>query len=127
MWSKYLLNIFLNCIKNIQRCQANNDINLNFRSISETHLESNLFEIFKFKESPFLTITCWLKICQANSECLQHLCAETASLSYSKIADILDGKKSVVSRSLTATNEESSSKEISLFKQSSIRLIVEGW
>ena len=100
---------------------------MNFRSISETHLESNLFEIFKFKESPFLSITCWLKICQANSECLQHLCAETASLTYSKIADIFDGKKSFVSRSLTTSKEiDSSSKEISLFKQSSIRLIVEG-
>ena len=106
-----------------KRCQAHNEINLNFRSISDSHVESNLFEIFKFKDSSILSISCWLKICESNSDCLQHLCAETASLSFLKASDIFGNKKSIVTRNVE--KEATLNKEVSIFKQTNIRVIVE--
>jgi hypothetical protein len=106
-----------------KRCQAHNEINLNFRSISDSHVESNLFEIFKFKDSSIISINCWLKICESNSDCLQHLCAETASLSFLKATDIFGNKKSIVTRNVE--KEATLNKEVSIFKQTNIRVIVE--
>ena len=108
------------------RCQAQTEINLSFRSMSDSTLMSNIFEIFKFRESPLLSISCWLKVCAQNSECLQRMCAETAALSFSNSNHLFENRKSKVARNvLRASNDESLGKERSLYKEASIRLVVE--
>ena len=68
-------------------------------------------------------LNCWLKVCAANSECLQRLCAESASLKASPSAEhrgFHGHKKNIFTRNLLNTP-----KEQSLFKEASIVLTVE--
>ena len=85
-----------------------------------------MFEILKFRDSSVLAINCWLKVCEQNSECLQRLCAETAELSFLKSKNLIEPHISLVNQNLIRTSrEEVSSKERSMYKEASIRIVVE--
>ena len=44
--------------------------------MSDVHLESNLFEVFKLRTSSVLSLNCWLQVCAIKSKCIQRICPE---------------------------------------------------
>ena len=63
-------------------CPVRNDMvtfNLNFRRISETHVESNVFEVFKLRSSSLMLMNCWVQICAQKNKCLQRVCTPEVS------------------------------------------------
>lgn len=50
---------------------------MNFHSLNDLHLESNVFEVFKLKSSSSVLINCWVQIC--SKKCAPRTCPETNS------------------------------------------------
>jgi hypothetical protein len=77
---------------------------MNFRSVSENHIQSNIFEIFKIPSSKLVQLNCWTKICEDKSKCnTKSLCADLNNIDDSKYY----------------------LKENLIFKETSIRILVE--
>lgn len=67
---------------NHSRCPVRNDMvtfNLNFRRISETHVESNVFEVFRLRSSSLMLMNCWVQICGQRNKCLHRVCTPEAT------------------------------------------------
>jgi hypothetical protein len=47
---------------------------LSFRSVGDSSLESNLFEVFKMPGSPYSLLNCWLQVCTIKSKCIPKIC-----------------------------------------------------
>ena len=61
-------------------CPVRNDystVNLNFRAISDTHVESNAFDIFRLKSSTLILFNCWVQICAKRGKCLNRHCSSS--------------------------------------------------
>lgn len=61
-------------------CTVHNDVvpfNMNFRQITDTHVESNVFEIFKLRSSTLALINCWVQFCVQKTKCSPRHCTET--------------------------------------------------
>lgn len=62
-------------------CPVHNELlpfNIDFRSISDTHMESNVFEIFKLRSSSIVLLNCWIQFCASKSKCPQKICNEAS-------------------------------------------------
>ena len=58
-------------------------MSLNFRSLTDLHIQSNLIEVFKLKSSQSILLKCWVKICL--NKCEAPICGEDAKLINSTI------------------------------------------
>lgn len=68
-----------------QRCPVQSDaypVSIAFRSIDDTHIESNAFEIVKLRSSSAVLINCWVQLCWQKSKCPIHTCHEKLQQQY---------------------------------------------
>jgi hypothetical protein len=87
-------------------CPPRNNVSssslLSFRSITNSTLESNLFEIFKMPRSSASMLNCWLQLCTVKSKCIPRICPDLTGSTIAKH----DEPESVFSQ--VSSSEESS-------------------
>jgi hypothetical protein len=104
---------------------------LSFRSITDSNLESNLFEVFRMRASPLSLLSCWVQVCSIKSKCVPHICPEikTSSLKTTTVDFSFNNSDSSGSNSAeTVVIVEDDSEEFLDFVNVEVRfLVVDGY
>ena len=113
---------FIKIILIILSCPVQTDLTslrLNFRSISESHIESNVFEIFRLHSSSTILINCFMKIC--SKKCLSNTCEDSMTTTNQPTMSI--NARNFIGRNFG--NIEEITPDGLTFKDISIRVVVE--
>ena len=97
-----------------------NDISqvyLNFRSIGDAHLESNVFELFKLRSSALVLLNCWVQVCSSKSSCMQRKCADQSQASANRHHARMN--------EIVSEDDDEIETEYFMFKNTGLRLMIE--